>query len=149
MNQSLNKILATLALFSGLGLGALSAKESLSTKENAKANDQPWEKIFDGNTLFGWDGNLDIWRVEDGTIIGQTSAEKTINKNTFLVWKGGDVADFDLKLEFKIDSGNSGIQYRSHFLVDHWTLGGYQADLEAGDAYTGALYEERGRGLLA
>jgi hypothetical protein len=53
-----------------------------------------------------------------------------------------------LRLKFKIIGGNSGIQYRSKEL-DKWVIGGYQADFEAGETYSGILYEERGRGILA
>ncbi|MBU6400899.1 MAG: DUF1080 domain-containing protein, partial [Verrucomicrobia bacterium] len=45
---------------------------------------------------------------------------------------------------------NSGVQYRSHVIdPSYWVVGGYQADMEAGPTYTGILYEERGRGILA
>src|SRR5439155_11288225 len=62
--------------------------------------------------------------------------------------KSGTVEDFELRLSYRIVGGNSGIQYRSKDL-GNWVVGGYQADLEAGKKYTGILYEERGRGILA
>ena len=53
-------------------------------------------------------------------------------------------------LEYKIVNGNSGIQYRSFELPDaKWGIGGYQADFEAGDKYSGILYGEAFRGILA
>jgi len=45
-------------------------------------------------------------------------------------------------------NGNSGIQYRSKD-KGNWVVGGYQGDFEAGDTYSGILYEEQGRGILA
>ena len=72
-----------------------------------------WETIFDGKTLDKWDGNPEFWRVEDGTITGQTTEAKVTKGNTFIIWRGGETADFELKLEYKIVNGNSGIQYRS------------------------------------
>ena len=71
-------------------------------------------QIFDGTTLNGWDGAPEIWRVEDGTIVGQSTTEKP-SGTTFLIYRGSEPADFDLKFEMKLegDSGNSGIQYRS------------------------------------
>ena len=71
-------------------------------------------QIFDGNTLNGWDGAPEIWHAENGTIVGQSTAEKP-SGTTFLIYRGSQPADFDLKFEMKLegDSGNSGIQYRS------------------------------------
>jgi hypothetical protein len=110
-----------------------------------------FESIFDGKSLNGWDGDPDVWRVENETIIGESSAEKPLKANTFVIWRGGQPKDFDLKLEFRINSTNSGVQYRSVELpeVGKWVLKGYQADIDFQNTYTGQLYEERGRGFLA
>lgn len=71
-------------------------------------------QIFDGSTLNGWDGAPEIWRVENGAIVGQSTTEKP-SGTTFLIYRGSQPADFDLKFEMELegDSGNSGIQYRS------------------------------------
>jgi 3-keto-disaccharide hydrolase len=110
-----------------------------------------FESIFDGKTLKGWDGDPQMWRVEDGVIIGESTTEKPLKMNTFLIWRGGQPKDFELKLEYRINSTNSGIQYRSVELPDvgKWVLKGYQADIDFQNQYTGQLYEERGRGFLA
>lgn len=109
-----------------------------------------WKTIFDGKTLDNWDGNPDFWRVEDGTITGETTLAKPTRGNTFIIWRGGDTADFELKLEYKIINGNSGIQYRSFEVPDNkWVIGGYQADFEAADNFSGINYGERFRGILA
>lgn len=113
------------------------------------ADDDGWQTIFDGKTLDGWDGNPDFWRVEDGAITGQTTADKPTKGNTFIIWRKGETADFELKLEYKIIGGNSGIQYRSFEVPNEkWVIGGYQGDFEAGDTYSGILYGERFRGIL-
>ena len=106
--------------------------------------------IFDGKSLEGWDGNPDFWRVEDGAITGQTTREKPTRGNTFIIWKGGDVADFVLRAKFRIEGGNSGIQYRSKD-KGKWVVNGYQADIDSAKngGYIGILYEEGGRGILA
>ena len=110
-----------------------------------------FESIFDGKTLKGWDGDTAFWRVENETIIGESTAEKPLKANTFLIWRGGQPKDFELKLEYRINSTNSGVQYRSVELpeVGKWVLKGYQADIDFQNTYTGQLYEERGRGFLA
>lgn len=107
--------------------------------------------IFDGSTLTGWDGDPSFWRVESGTIVGETTKENPLKLNTFLIWRGGSPADFELKLDYKMNATNSGIQYRSVELPDvgKWVLKGYQADIDFQNTYTGQLYEERGRGFLA
>lgn len=109
-----------------------------------------WTTIFDGKTLDKWDGNPEFWRVEDGLLTGETTKDKVTKGNTFLIWRGGETADFELKLEYKIIGGNSGIQYRSFEVPNEkWVVGGYQADFEAGDSYSGINYGERFRGILA
>ncbi|HWB00463.1 MAG TPA: DUF1080 domain-containing protein [Pirellulales bacterium] len=114
------------------------------------AADEGYESIFDGKSLNGWDGNPDFWRVEDGAITGETTEAKPTQGNTFLIWRGGDVADFDLKVEFKIHNHNSGVQYRSFEVPDQkWVVGGYQADIDATGKYMGLLYGEKFRGMLA
>ena len=114
------------------------------------------KQLFNGKDLTGWKG-LDFWTVEDGCITGRTTKEKPTKGNTFLVWEG-EVADFELTLQYKVVDangksekfGNSGIQYRSKvFDAKKYVVGGYQADFEAGKTYSGILYEEKGRGILA
>ena len=109
-----------------------------------------FEKLFDGKTLEGWDGNPEFWSVRDEAITGQTTTDRPTKGNTFLIWRGGEVGDFELRLRFRIDGGNSGIQYRSKEQPNSkWVIGGYQADFDGGNSWTGTLYEERGRGILA
>ena len=43
-----------------------------------REGDDGFVSIFDGQSLKDWDGNPDLWRVEDGTITGETTAEKPI-----------------------------------------------------------------------
>lgn len=110
------------------------------------------KSLFDGKTLKGWDGDPKFWSVKDGAILGKTTKENPTKGNTFLIWKGGQMADFELSLEYKIEAGNSGIQYRSFIRPgkhDGWRISGYQADLEAGDKFSGICYGEGFRGILS
>ena len=110
-----------------------------------------FESIFDGKTMNNWDGDPTYWRAEEGALVGESTPEKPVKQNTFVIWRGGTPKDFELKLEFRINSTNSGIQYRSVALPDvgQWVLKGYQADIDIANNFTGMLYEERGRGFLA
>ena len=103
--------------------------------------------IFDGKTLNGWDGDPSFWRVENGEIVGETTPEKVVTLNNFLIWRGGTVKDFELKVEFRMNGTNSGIQYRSIELpnIGKWVLKGYQADMDFTEGYVGNVHDERGR----
>ena len=116
----------------------------------AVAAEKGFGKIFDGKTLKGWNGNPKFWSVKDGAITGQTTKDNPTKGNTFIIWEG-KTGDFDLRLDYKIIGGNSGIQYRSFKAdgPDEWRIGGYQADFEAGDTFSGICYGERFRGILS
>ena len=106
-------------------------------------------ELFNGKDLQDWDGNPELWSVEDGAIVGRTTAERPISGNTFLVYKGKVASDFRLTLEYRIEGGNSGVQYRSKVTdPKKWVVKGYQADIDSKPTYTGILYEEGGRGIL-
>jgi hypothetical protein len=134
----MTRIIASALLLTASGLPAL-------------AEDNGFVTIFDGKTLDGWDGDPKFWSVEDGAITGQTTKENPTRGNTFIVWEKGKPGDFELVLEYKIQGGNSGIQYRSFRKsdTDPWRIGGYQADFEAGDTYSGICYGEAFRGMLS
>jgi hypothetical protein len=103
--------------------------------------------IFDGKTLSGWDGDPRYWRVENGEIVGETTPAIVVKENNFLIWRGGTLKDFELKVEFRMNGTNSGIQYRSTELpnIGKWVLKGYQADMDFTAGYVGNVHDERGR----
>jgi hypothetical protein len=116
---------------------------------NVRAADEP-QSIFNEKDLSGWEGDPKTWSVEEGAIVGRTTADAPIKNNTFLIWKDGELGDFRLTLEYRIEGGNSGVQYRSKVVdPEKWIVGGYQADIDSKPVYTGILYDERGRGILA
>jgi hypothetical protein len=102
-----------------------------------------WTPLFDGKTLDGWDGNREVWRVEDGAIVGGTLDARN-PRNEFLSAKK-DYADFELRLKFKLlgEGVNAGVQIRSRRVPDHHEMIGYQADL--GEKWWGCLYDESRR----
>ena len=107
--------------------------------------------LFNGRDLSGWDGNPDLWSVQDGVIVGITKAEEPLPYNQFLIWRGGTVKNFELKVVARQTGNNSGIQYRSKELkeVGKWSIGGYQFDIHPTPANNAMLYDERGRGIVA
>ncbi len=118
----------------------------LALASTAVAEDK---NLFNGKDLTGWKG-LEFWSVEDGCITGRTTKEKPTKGNTFLVWQGGEIGDFEFTFKYKIVGGNSGVQYRSKVVDEKgYVVAGYQADFEAGKSHSGILYEEKGRGILA
>ena len=134
-------------LFSLLAFALMLAVVACAAEKPAAAP-QGFKSLFNGKDLTGWDGDPKFWSVRDGALTGETTAANPTPGNTFLLWKGGKLQDFELRVKFRIQGGNSGVQYRSKDL-GNWVVGGYQADFEAGDTWTGVIYEERGRGLLA
>jgi type 1 glutamine amidotransferase len=118
--------------------------------------DPGFVSMFNGQDLTGWSGSPDLWSVRDRAIVGQTTKEKPAQENTFLIWTNGQPGDFEMRCSFKITANNSvgfansGVQFRSKVVKpSYWVVAGYQADMEAGTQYTGGLYEEKERGILA
>ena len=88
-----------------------------------------------------------FWSIENGDIVGRTTAANPAPHNTFLIWNG-EVRDFELDVELKVVGNNSGVQYRSQ-AFETVRLRGPQIDAHPAPAYVAMLYEEGGRGILA
>ncbi len=145
LSQAPSVSMKTVSPFTWLGCGLL-------VLAAVRASEPEFKPIFNGRDLSGWQGDPALWSVRDGAITGTTTPETRLTHNTFLVWTNGLLDDFELRLQYRIVGGNSGIQYRSVVAEQGRfgpIVGGYQADLEAGKSYSGILYEERGRGILA
>jgi hypothetical protein len=116
------------------------------------------QSLFDGKSLEGWDGDPRLWSVRDGVIHGETTPEAVAQGNTFLIWQGGPVKDFDLRLSFRCNAtNNSGIQYRSRHITEgsvknRWVVRGYQHEVRNEQKLpnvAGFIYDEGGsRGRL-
>jgi 3-keto-disaccharide hydrolase len=108
-----------------------------------------WQSLFDGSTLDGWDGPTDVWTVQNGAIVATSTAANPTG-STYLIWKGGEPANFEFKTEIKLEGAgsNSGIQFRAVRLgalpdkkYSQWDTRGYQADYDYVNSNTGALIE--------
>jgi hypothetical protein len=139
-------------------VGAVTVGAALFTSTSlllAQDLEPGFKSLFNGKDLSGWVGRTNHWSVEDGAITGVTSAANPAKGNNFIVAKDGDtnlvVRDFEIRFSYKFtgDWGNSGLQYRSKDF-GNFVVGGYQADFEVGQTYSGILYEERmTRGVMA
>lgn len=108
--------------------------------------------LFNGKDLEGWDGNPELWSVEDGAITGKTKAPEDLAYNQFLIWRGGTLKNFELRAKVRVTGkNNSGIQYRSEELPENgkWSIGGYQCDVHPAAPNNAMVYHERGRGIVA
>ena len=138
------------AIFQGRG-GGFTQPDPIAFDDHAG-----WMSIFDGSSLRNWEGNAGVWRLENGAIVGTSTPEKP-SGTTYIIWKGGEPANFELKAEMKLEGAglNSGIQYRSAILPNGAPAGapglkGYQADFDFAGRYTGQLYEQATpRGIIA
>jgi hypothetical protein len=142
----------------GRGGGGMRGAQPLNFEDRSG-----FQSIFDG-TMKNWDGDPAIWKAEGNVLTGTTTAENPLKENTFVIWRGGEPGDFELKVEYRMSATNSGIQFRSVHLpqgtpaptpnnpdgkiAGKWVLKGYQADIDFANQFTGMIYEERGRGFL-
>ncbi|WDQ15476.1 3-keto-disaccharide hydrolase [Rhodopirellula sp. P2] len=131
MNERLRLILPSMLLAILLPVSSLKADE--------------FQSLFDGSTLTGWKAlDMRYWSVRDGAITGESTPEIPCTSNQFLVWQGGDVADFELKLKFRATGNgcNTGVQFRSE--IDPKGLAvGYQADIYQSGPYLGGVCDEQ------
>jgi hypothetical protein len=110
-------------------------------------DDAEFVPIFNGRDLEGWDGAPGYWFVENGLLTGRTTADRPLKRHSYLIWRGGPLDDFELRLAFRLRSGNSGVQYRGRDLGDH-DVAGYQCNIQTAKPGATAVLEEmkNGRG---
>jgi len=170
------KRFAVLTLSGVLGVSSFAALNVRAADEKPKAEAKPALKVtdakvdlpkpdadgfielFNGKDLTNWEGYADYWSVKDGAITASETKDKS--RQTFLVLKAMPVADFELHYKFRYvtKEGNSGVQFRSivdpkQKPSDPYKIAGYQADSDAGNTYTGIIYDEAGgaggRGIMS
>lgn len=139
--------------------GDTTEEMSDETTESEISNSD-FRQIFNDSDLSGWEGDSRFWSVEDGAIVGETSADNPTEINTFLVWEE-EPSDFELQFKYRFvivsddEYGNSGVQIRSERVVNEdfpeseYSVQGYQADMAISDWIPGIHYEEGKRGIIA
>ncbi|MDF1814058.1 MAG: DUF1080 domain-containing protein [Verrucomicrobiales bacterium] len=117
----------------------------------AKLTEPDFQPLFNGTDLTGWQGAPGLWQVDDGIVVGTCDGPDHFKHNTFLIWQGGKVKDFELRAVMRVvGDNNSGIQYRSRLIpeVGPFAISGYQCDVHPAIEHTGMTYEEKGRGIF-
>lgn len=118
----------------------------------AALGEEEFQSIFDGRSLAGWETpDARYWAVEEGAITGRITREHPCTVNQYLVWEGGELADFELKIKSRLSGEggiNNGFQFRSRLLPDH-DVCGYQMDNNLKTPWLARLYDEYGRHTLA
>jgi len=112
------------------------------------------QRLFNGSDLKDWEGDPSMWSVRDGVIRGETTASNPAKGNTFLIWKSGQVKNFELFVKFRSTAANnSGIQYRSKHITEGtasnpWVVRGYQHEIRNELEFpnvSGFIYDEGGK----
>ena len=153
------RIFATFALLMVMPAACVLAQETpVQETAHAPAESEGMKALFNGENLEGWDGDTTLWQVKDGVIHGQTTPENKASGNTFLIWQGGDLNDFELRLSYRCSrENNSGIQYRSKHIIEgkvsnKWVVRGYQHEIRNSNKLpdvSGFIYGEGlGRGRI-
>ena len=114
----------------------------------AQAAEEGFVSLFDGQTLNGWarHGGEATYAVEDGAIVGRI---RDANRNTFLCSEK-NFGNFILRLEFKLENGNSGVQFRSAVRANDdksETVFGYQSEIAFDPNCVARIYDEGRRGF--
>lgn len=127
-----------------VSLASGSADDQKPDSRVARGSSPASVRIFDGKSFEGWEGDLKIFRIQDGAIVGGSLAGK-VARNEFLCTTK-TYGDFELRLKVKLvggDGANAGIQFRTRRIPNHHEVSGYQADM--GQGWWGALYDESRR----
>lgn len=127
----------------------LAVSAQLIAQEAAKL-ESGFTRLFDGQSLEGWEGNSEYFRVENNAIVAG-SLKKKIPNNEFLCTKK-KYQNFELRLEVRLqgEGNNAGIQFRSERVPNNHEVSGFQCDV--GGAFDrmvwGALYDESRRNKM-
>lgn len=140
-----------------LGTG-INAQEPPKNPIPAAGSDR-WIPLFNGKDLTGWEGLEGYWSVQDGAI--QCLETKETSKQSDLILLASKdqpekFANFELRYSWRLltPGGNSGVQFRGKIdKPEMLHVGGYQADIDAANGYTGIIYDEAGvaggRGIMS
>ncbi len=99
---------------------------------------------MDGKTLAGWHPvGQGEWKIEDGAFVGRANKTKLYG----LLVTDKTFSDFELRLKFKVISGDSGVYIRT-MIKPPDRAHGMQIQVGPPGSGTGGIYESYGRGWL-
>ena len=144
--QTEKALLQVLKLATDANLKANAEKAIVIARDGIRLKQEEAEftSVFDGVSLKGWKQPGEVFRVEEGAIVGG-SLKKAIGRGNDYLCLDGEYGDFELRLEARVKgtaSPNGGIHVRS----SRTAARGYQVDL--GPAYYGSLYDELRRSRM-
>lgn len=105
-------------------LSAAGMARRLDAKTPNNEGETDYSPIFNRKDLTDWDGKPGAWEVRDGEIW----CTGKMKERNWLIWRKEQPANFVLRLDFRWDKGNSGVQVRSDDLGD-WQAFGYQVEV--------------------
>lgn len=134
-------IVCVLILMLSVGCGKVIENDEIAADQTGAG----FVQIFNGKDLTGWDAEPGFWSVENELIVARVSPSVQVKNHSYLIWQGGKVRDFELRLMVRSSQGNSGIDYRAVPMPTgkdgeqlRWTIQGYQSDIAKG--WMGSLY---------
>ena len=113
-----------LTLLTSVAPPAFAQKSDNSVLFGEVASEPGFFRLFNDVDLTGWDGRPDCWTVRDKAIVSTGDG----GKRNWLIRRGLKPADFELRLQFRFQKGNSGVQVRSKDIGD-WQVRGYQVEV--------------------
>jgi hypothetical protein len=126
---------------------------SIAEQGNVKKSITEEHVLFDGSSLDQFDYMKGPWEIQkDGSVKGETSDKMKIKKNTFLITKDHDIADFEANVWYKLTTANnSGVIYRCVQIEDPalFRVKGYQCEGENDLLKGGFMYDEADRAWIA
>jgi hypothetical protein len=131
------------------------AEDNPAKAEIPAADADGWISLFNGKDLSGWEGLEGYWSVTDGAIQCTETQENSKQTDLILLCSKDNpekFANFEIRYSFRwiTPGGNSGLQIDN---PEMFHVGGYQADIDAGNGYTGIIYDEGGvaggRGIMS
>lgn len=114
----------------------------------AEESETGFVSMFNGEDLSGWDGRPDAWWVEDGALTAECGGEDRPCADThYIFWTVAEPGDFVMRFQYRLEEGNSGVQFRSERRGDY-DVWGYQADFDDTTQWNGCLFQHDRGGVV-